>query len=54
VSGVSGVVGASGYRVLHAAKLEEDVWFFAKVQGDYWRMPSGGLPIDDYMSLPVL
>jgi hypothetical protein len=47
-----------GVALLQAAaadgKVVEDVWIFAKVHGDYWRMPGEAAPIDDYMSLPVL
>ena len=30
------------------------VTFLAKISPVYWRMPHGGRPEDDYMSLPVL
>ena len=51
-----GLVSQSGLLPAAAAgdEVVEDVWIFAKVHGDYWRMPGGAPPIDDYMSLPVL
>jgi hypothetical protein len=49
---------ASQSGLLPAAAVDgevvEDVWIFAKVHGDYHRMPGGAPPNDDYMSLPVL
>jgi hypothetical protein len=51
-----GLASQSGLLPAAAAggEVVEDVWIFAKVHGDYWRMPGGVPPIDDYMSLPVL